>query len=290
MKSLIAFATNALATVGSTAAGKAAIVITTVAVAGTSTAGVATIASRENKASEVQTEAAAEVDESVAADADVMAIDDMNVSAAAADTQTVADEDNPVIGHRICFCGAGVAILEKTGLDEAVWAWHILEAHGVKYDKFHNVRHTDAYGDDDPFMEYVTDPVKKPGQEETDKPEAEEPVKKPEVDAPEVDAPVVDNGNVNKPVEDNKVEVENDADKKAEEEAKKKAEEEARKKAEEEAAKKAAEEAAKKAEEDRLIQEAIDAAAKEEQWILEGMKNAEKAVEQNVEVSDPAVQ
>ena len=51
MKSLIAFATNALATVGSTAAGKAAIVITTVAVAGTSTAGVATIASRENKAS-----------------------------------------------------------------------------------------------------------------------------------------------------------------------------------------------------------------------------------------------
>ena len=328
MKSLIAFATNALSTVGSTAAGKAVIIATTVAVTGTSTAGVASMTAQQNKASEVQTEAVAEVDESVAADADVMAIDDMNVSAAASDVvpdATIATEDNPVIGHRICFCGAGVAILEKTGLDEAVWAWHILEAHGVKYDKFHNVRHTDAYGDDDPFMEYVTDPVKKPGQEEADKPEAEEPVKK-----PEVDAPVVDNGNVNKPVEDNKVEVENDADKKAEEEAKKKAEEEAkkkaeeeakkkaeeeakkkaeeeakkkaeeearkkaeeeaRKKAEEEAAKKAAEEAAKKAEEDRLIQEAIDASAKVEQWILEGMKNAEKAVEQNVEVSGPAVQ
>ncbi len=219
MKSLIAlkaFATNALATVGSTAAGKAAIVITTVAVAGTSTAGVATIASRENKASEVQAEAVVEADEPVSAD--VVADETLNVSAAASDVvpdATIATEDNPVIGHRICFCGAGVAILEKTGLDEAVWAWHILEAHGVKYDKFHNVRHTDAYGDDDPFMEYVTDPVKKPGQEEADKPEAEQPVEK-----PEVDAPVVDNGNVNKPVEDNKVEVENDADKKAEEEAK----------------------------------------------------------------------
>ena len=61
MKSLIAFATNALATVGSTAAGKAAIVITTVAVAGTSTAGVASMTAQQNKASEVQTEAVAEV-------------------------------------------------------------------------------------------------------------------------------------------------------------------------------------------------------------------------------------
>ena len=260
MKSLLAlkaFATNALATVGSTAAGKAVIVATTVVVAGTSTAGVASMTAQQNKASEVQTEVAAEVDESVAADADVMAIDDMNVSAAASDVvpdATIATEDNPVIGHRICFCGAGVAILEKTGLDEAVWAWHILEAHGVKYDKFHNVRHTDAYGDDDPLMENVKDPVKpaeKPGQEENDKPEAEEPVEK-----PEVDAPVVDNGNVNKPVEDNKVEVENDADKKAEEEAKKKAEEEAAKKAEEEAKKKAEEEAAKKAAEEAARKQA----------------------------------
>jgi len=264
MKSLLAlkaFATNALATVGSTAAGKAVIVATTVVVAGTSTAGVASMTAQQNKASEVQTEVAAEVDESVAADADVMAIDDMNVSAAASDVvpdATIATEDNPVIGHRICFCGAGVAILEKTGLDEAVWAWHILEAHGVKYDKFHNVRHTDAYGDDDPFMEYVTDPVKKPGQEEADKPEAEQPVEK-----PEVDAPFVDNENVNKPVEDNKVEVENDADKKAEEEAKKKAEEEAKKKAEEEAAKKAEEEAKKKAEEEAAKKAAEEAARKQ---------------------------
>ena len=267
MKSLLAlkaFATNALATVGSTAAGKAVIVATTVVVAGTSTAGVASMTAQQNKASEVQTEVAAEVDESVAADADVMAIDDMNVSAAASDVvpdATIATEDNPVIGHRICFCGAGVAILEKTGLDEAVWAWHILEAHGVKYDKFHNVRHTDAYGDDDPLMENVKDPVKpaeKPGQEENDKPEAEEPVEK-----PEVDAPVVDNGNVNKPVEDNKVEVENDADKKAEEEAKKKAEEEAAKKAEEEAKKKAEEEAKKKAEEEAAKKAAEEAARKQ---------------------------
>ena len=124
-------------------------------------------------------------------------------------------------------------------------------------------------------MEYVTDPVKKPGQEEADKPEAEQPVEK-----PEVDAPVVDNGNVNKPVEDNKVEVENDADKKAEEEAKKKAEEEA--------AKKAAEEAAKKAEEDRLVQEAIEAAAKEEQWIRDHMKQVDEPAPQQGQGPAPA--
>ena len=329
MKSLIAFATNALTTVGSTAAGKAALIATTVAVAGTSTAGVASMTAQQSKASEVQTEAVVEIDEAPAAD--VEALDETNVSAAASDVvpdATIATEDNPVIGHRICFCGAGVAILEKTGLDEAVWAWHILEAHGVKYDKFHNVKHADVYGEDDPFMEFVKEPVKPAEKEDADKP----------VDQGETKVPV-DNGNVNKPVEDNTGKVEaDDADKKAQEEAAKKAEEEAAKRAQEEAerkakeeaerkaaeeaakkaqeeaerkakeeaerkaaeeaAKKAAEEAAKRAEEeaakkaeaDRLLQEAIEQAEKDAQWMKDHMKQVDEPAPQSVDVADPAVQ